>query len=500
MKICQSNLFNFLAVSFLFLFVYCNSNTDVQGNVDNSTNSNATNLSNEAVDYGDGYNLTINFANVKNDSVFLGHHFGDKQYVIDTALVNEAGQVNFKSADSDVLGGLYMVILPNKKYFEFILNERSFTINADSTDFLNKTTFKGSKENDIFYEDLIFLNDKKKLAGELNEQKKSLDAESEAAKKITEQLKAVDKEVKSFRKDLQKKNPTLFYTKLLQASPDPEIPEELKNKTDKEGKQAQFDYYKAHYLDGVDFSDERMLNTPLLRQKMTYYFDKLTVQHPDSIFAAASYIIDEKVKGNQDVFKYVTNYVTSNYEKSKIMGMDRVFVYMVEKYYMTGQAYWIDDTQLYKIKDRAMKLKPLLIGEKAPNMILKDRDGKVHNMYDIDKDVTILYFWDPDCGHCKKKTPILKDFWKKYKNESMMIYAACTEVEKDKWLNYVDEQNLDFLNVADFEFRSPFREVYDIYSTPVVYFLDKDKIIKAKKIGVEQLEQVYKDYKAGKIK
>lgn len=493
MKICQSRLFNVLAICFLFLFVYCSSNTDVQGTSETSSSS-STSYNNE-----DGYDITINFANVKNDSVFLGNHFGDKQFVIDTAIVSDAGKVHFKS-DENTIGGLYMIILQDKKYFEFVLNERKFTINTDSTSFLNKTTFKGSKENNIFYEDLIFLNDKKEIAKNLNDQKQGLNKTDAKYKAINDQLQSVDKEVKDFRKNLQNKHPNFFYTKLLKASPDPRIPEELKNRTDAAGKQAQFDYYKKHYLDHVDFSDERMLNTPLLRQKMLYYFDKLTVQQPDSIFAAASYIIDEKVKGNQDVFKYVTNYVTSHYEQSKIMGMDRVFVYMVEKYYKDGRAYWVDDTQLYKIKDRAMKLKPLLIGEKAPNMILKDRDGVAHNMYDIDKDVTILYFWDPDCGHCKKKTPILKDFWKKYKNESMMIYAACTEIEKDKWLNYVDEQDLDFLNVADFEFRSPFREIYDIYSTPVVYFLDKDKIIKAKKIGVEQLEQVYKDYKAGKLK
>jgi hypothetical protein len=33
-------------------------------------------------------------------------------------------------------------------------------------------------------------------------------------------------------------------------------------------------------------------------------------------------------------------------------------------------------------------------------------------------------------------------------------------------------------------------EKYDVYSTPVIYILDKDKRIKAKRIGVEQIKPI----------
>jgi len=393
-----------------------------------------------------------------------------------------------------------LLILPSKKYFEFILNERAFSIEGDTTDFLNTLKFTGSIENNVFYEDLRFLEGKKKEAANLTDEINKVGKDSEAAKPFKVQLKNLDSEVKSYRANITSEHPDLFYTKLLKATPEPEVPDAPINPDGSRDSLFQFNYYKAHFLDDVDFSDARLLNTPVLHSKMTKYLDQLTMQRPDSIAKAAFYIIDEKVKNDQDVFKYVVNYVTSHYEKSKVMGMDEVFVRMVNKYYNTGKVYWIDDTQLYKIKDRAYKLAPLLLGKKAPPINLKDRNGNFVNLYDIDKNVTILYFWDPDCGHCKKMTPKLKEFWEKYKKESMTIYAACTEVEKDKWEKYIDDNQLTFINVGDFELRNPFREQYDIYSTPVVYLLDRDKTIKVKKIGVEQLEQVYLDYKAGKIK
>jgi len=492
MTISPVKLITTLLLSVLFLCIQC-----ADGNAPNEAK---TEVGEKAIPAEqDGYDISITFKNFKNNECYLGHHFGDKQFVIDTANIDATGKVQFKS-DDNIIGGLYMVILPSKKYFEFILNERDFSIEGDTTDFLNTLAFAGSVENDVFYEDLRFLDVKKKEAKTLNEQLQAKGANSEAAKPIKDQLKNLDTEVKTYRKNLTEKHPDLFYTKLLKATPDPEVPDPPKNPDGSIDSLFQFNYYKTHFLDEVDFSDARMLHTPVLHKKLTQYLDQLTVQRPDSIAKATFYIVDQKVKNDQDVFKYVVNYVTSHYEKSKVMGMDEVFVRMVNKYYNTGKAYWIDDTQLYKIKDRAYKLAPLLLGKKAPALNLKDQNGEFVNLYDVDKNVTILYFWDPDCGHCKKMTPKLKEFWDKYKNESMTIYAACTEVEKDKWEKYIDDNQLTFINVGDFELRNPFREQYDIYSTPVVYLLDKDKIIKAKKIGVEQLEQVYLDYKAGKIK
>ena len=37
------------------------------------------------------------------------------------------------------------------------------------------------------------------------------------------------------------------------------------------------------------------------------------------------------------------------------MGMDAVFVHMVENYYMTGEVDWVDEKQLKKIEERAEK-------------------------------------------------------------------------------------------------------------------------------------------------
>ena len=59
------------------------------------------------------------------------------------------------------------------------------------------------------------------------------------------------------------------------------------------------------------------------------------------------------------------------------MGLEKVFVHMVEKYYKTGEVTWVDEANMFKIVDRAETISPLLIGEVAPNLHLRDTLEKV---------------------------------------------------------------------------------------------------------------------------
>jgi len=76
------------------------------------------------------------------------------------------------------------------------------------------------------------------------------------------------------------------------------------------------------------------------------------------------------------------------------------------------------------------------------------------------------------------------------------VFSVYTQQEGDKYLKYIDEHKLDWINVYDGVFFNNVTEKYDIYSTPVIYVLDKNKIIKAKRIGVEQIKDIVRDIEA----
>jgi thiol-disulfide isomerase/thioredoxin len=117
------------------------------------------------------------------------------------------------------------------------------------------------------------------------------------------------------------------------------------------------------------------------------------------------------------------------------------------------------------------------------------------SLYDIEKDFTILYFWEPDCGFCKESTPKLIDFYEKAKNENIEIFAVCTTSDKAKWSDYIEENKLTWINGWDPERRSHFDSYYNVQSTPMVYILDKNKKIIAKKLAVEEIGSFIDNYK-----
>jgi len=61
-----------------------------------------------------------------------------------------------------------------------------------------------------------------------------------------------------------------------------------------------------------------------------------------------------------------------------------------------------------------------------------------------------------------------------------------TQNNRDKWMKAMQEYKiLEWTNVWDPTNSSNFRKLYDVTSTPIIYILDKNKKIVAKRLDVE---------------
>ena len=426
---------------------------------------------------------------LKDTLCYLANYFGDKQYLQDSARTDKDGRITFKG--KDVLpGGIYLFVFPGKTYFELIIDkEQHLTMECDHLDVINSMVVKGSEDNGLFYDYLKFIQQQSKEVEPLRaERKMKIDAK-ESTDETDKKIKAIDKAVIEYKLEYIKLNGSTLLAKVFQASQDPQVPEAPLLSNGEKDSTFAYRYYKEHYFDNFDFADERLLRTPIYHTKISTYIKNLTIQMPDSIIKVADFYVD-KAKSNKETYKYMVWYVTNTYETSNIMGMDAVFVYMAKKYYTKESAYWVDAASLYKIQDRAAVLDPILLGKKVKNLYLQDSAKIFHALYNVKADWTVLFFWDPDCGHCKKSVTALQEIYAKLKPKGVEIYAICTEVEMDKWRNFIKEHKLEWINVADPELHNNFRHEFDISTTPQIFLLDKDKIIKAKKIDIETLHKI----------
>jgi peroxiredoxin len=433
-----------------------------------------------------GYSVKFKVKDVKDTTISLGYYYGDKQYLKDSARVDAQGRFEFKG-ENRLDPGIYIVIMPDKNYFELIMDkEQHFSVETEGPKYIDNMKIKGSNDNILFYEYLNFINPKGKEAEKIRKSYEGASAKDSV--EIKAKLEKIDKEVNDYKKNFKEKNPNSFVTVIFKAMDEPNVPEVAKGEDGKDDPVAKFRAYKKHYWDNIDFNDDRIIRTPIYHNKLERYMSQLTVQIPDSINATADIIV-EKAAASKELFKYTVFWITNNFERSKIMGMDAVFVHMAENYYMTNRAFWVDSAQNARIAERAMQLKPILLGKVAPDLFLRDKNNKVLSLHNMKSEYTILYFWDPDCGHCKKVTPKLNDLYLKTKDKGVNVYAVSIDPDLEKINKFVEEKKIAFTNVYDPYRQFNFKNLYDIYSTPVVYVLDKDKKILAKRLDVEQIEE-----------
>ncbi|MDQ3141083.1 MAG: DUF5106 domain-containing protein [Bacteroidota bacterium] len=436
------------------------------------------------------YKINVRIKGYTNDTLLLGYHYGDKQYIKDTAF-SKTGEFTFEG-DTLLDAGMYLVVIkPSHDYFQLLLDKdkQQFSIQTNILNLNEELTFKGSKLNQDFMDYVSFISNRKIQADSLGGIIKTAVDES-LNKKLKERLNVLDLEVDQKQKDILKNQAGSMLSLVLKWSKDIEIPEFKGTKEEIEDQS--FDFYKKHYFDYADFSDDRSVGIPLFHQKIDRYVQKLTVQMPDSISAALDYLLSKCTEGSK-VFQYIVSNYLNVYANSKYVGMDGVYVHLVEKYYGQGKTPWVDEENLAKMVLDAKTLKPLLIDKIAPDIRMYYKDNTPIRLHDVRSPYTVLVFWAPDCGHCKQSMPKLVEFYKNYKSKGVEIFAVCSKLAKDEstcWEALDTLQMGEWINVTDKEHYSRFRLIYDIKTTPQVYILDENKRILTKKIAFEQLGEV----------
>jgi peroxiredoxin len=437
-----------------------------------------------------GHDIKITIKGLKAGSmVILANYYEDKQYIKDSAMVTVKGEATFKGTEK-YPQGLFSIVNDHKKCFDIIMDaNQHYTMETDTLDYAQHMKVKGSEENSFFYDYQKFIFSQHKIASPLQAQIKAT-KNKDSIKMITDKLVKIDNEVRDYTKTYFKSNPEAFIVKYLKALEEPSIPDSPTLPNGQKDTLFPYHYYKTHFFDNIDFNDARLLQSPIFYLKVTNYMDKMTPQMVDSINLSADYLV-EKARNNPDIFKYIVYWLTYRYESSKIMGMDAIFVHMVKKYYSTHQAYWADSTQLAKMEQRAFILEPILIGKRAPQITMVDSTGKTISLYDVKAKYTIVAFWDEDCSHCQKEIPRLQELYvNKLKSLGVEVYAVATEDKVKAWKKFIEEHHLNWINVhqPDEYKRAVTKKIFDIYSTPFIYVLDENKVIKAKHIDAEQVE------------
>ncbi|MEM1321673.1 MAG: redoxin family protein [Bacteroidota bacterium] len=438
-----------------------------------------------------GHHLSLEIDNYEGPKIYLANYYGSATNNIDSATVDSSGQFIF-SSDTALERGLYIVWLPlnrKRKAIQLIVedNDQRVSVKADY-EALSSTKIEvaDSKSNTRFYDYLRYMNRNSQLVGQLSKARQ--ESEEGAEKQVLqERMDSVSNAVRAYQQNLLDQYPQSIVA--TQARLDLEPPFPTTSDNEEEQQNQRYRYRRQHFFDYIDLADSSLLASPRFVRKINHYLTKLTPPVPDSVAPTVDNLIAQLPPGSPN-HRFLMDYLLKSYEKPRYIGLDAVYVHLAETYYAAGPLSWLDERERITILKTAQRLKPILIGKTAPNIVMQKEDGSSIALHDVKAELTVLFFWRPNCGYCKKATPVVLEAYEKYKDRGVEVFGLCTSLRQKtpKCWEDVEEKEMNvWINTADSANKSRFVQKYNVGRTPKFYLLDKDKKILIKDFGVEQL-------------
>ena len=194
--------------------------------------------------YAQKHKIEVQVKGLSDTTLLLGYHYGEKKLVADTIRVDSKGRGVFEG-DSLLDGGLYLVLTPNLRYFELIIDkDQEFKVVTDTADLFANLQIEGSLDNQVFldyqkksgelykkrkpvYDQLKAYYDIKDSTGLSTTQKQVI---ADSIKILQDNLTAIQKEMMQYEdENIIKKYPKGLLTSILLCTRDIDIPDYPRN-------------------------------------------------------------------------------------------------------------------------------------------------------------------------------------------------------------------------------------------------------------------------------
>ena len=432
-------------------------------------------------------NVTITLDVINTNKAVLFSFQGEKTFFVDSIKSLQKDKFNYKFEQTEHHPGIYRLQFDNNKRVDFIYDGEEVNISANANSIPDSVTVNRSESNKLFYS-FVNLNRQYKTKTELLQlilarYPKDDDFYLSALNKASQ----LQKQYLKFVNITSQNNPNSFIARYIRSAQLPVVDFTLP--LDK-----QLAYLKSHALDKVDFSNSGLIYSDLFTNKtieyLTYYRNpQLPKELLEKEFMIAVDSILNKAKVNQLVYQHITGYMIDGFKK---FGLDQTLDYIIQNYVIKDDL-CLDTKTESSIQRRIDQNKKLPVNAIAPDIILADADGRIVDFKKITADKLLLVFYASWCPHCKDLIPELNNLYKNQKGKKFEVMAISLDEKKEDWLNFIKNNNLNWVNVSDLKgWSSKAASDYFIYATPTMFLLDKERKILGKPLSIDELKQLLK--------
>jgi hypothetical protein len=433
--------------------------------------------------YAQDFQINIKIDGMGNNQLYIGEYLGSKQYILDTLSLDTQGKAVLSK--SQVPGpGLYFFILPGNSYFDILLgNCNNLYISTNNADILGNMQVTGCHESTVYLE---YQKELLALKHKIQEQQENEEANSTGEGKVKYKM---NYEMTAIREKFIASEPAGLVAALLRLQRESSFGLEIRKANSAQEFRGQYSAMVHHYLDNIDFADPRLIHTPFLTDRITYYFDKLLDKQPDTIWKSINWIMSST--GSSIYCKdFWRQWLLEYYSNAVFQGSDRVFVNIAEQFFLKAGSLPYNKAMVDKLQQKVDKMKMMLWGSVPPDPGVSYPDGRILQLSDAHSAFTLLIFYELDCPSCRYSLTQARELIPRNSPDKLTICAIYMGEQREEWLKFVKENGPPWLHGFNPALRDRLTALYRIDYLPKIYLLDKEKKIIASGISIAEAQKI----------
>lgn len=443
---------------------------------------------------GQNYMIQGTIQDAEEGQIYLASYYADRFWIVDS--MESASGFFYFMFTGDEPPGIYRIIYSDRingvrsenRFVEFIYNRENIELNVTHNGRDPVPQFSNTVENAVYNDFMEFELGFESQLMSTYQQLYPADS-SERCLNATLWYDSLQVRRIRFMDSLTALYPDLYAVRIMNAFRSPFTPGSLSH-------QDRIDTLKKIFFDQAMIDDPLLLNAPVYSFKIVDYLslykvDTFSMQEQQSSFMVAVDGIMEHVSADPEVQSFVVNFLWEGFE---LLGMKGVQDYLAENY----MAESCESELAALVRQRMEGYERMTPGHLAPDFVIRDVEGKSHQLSRMEHPYVAILFWSSSCEHCREMLPELHDWYLQENHLGIEVVAISIDTAAGDFQQYVEDLDPAWITARDpLGWTGKVAGDYEVYATPSLYLVDYDRIIVARPGNFRQFLRAVRKLEGG---